>query len=124
MEATPERKKWADMEVKDVEENESKNMDSGDDCTEEKQEENEDDVGFEKYESNAQKKKKKKKKKKDEEEDTKTVGDDDRLKEMMGEDVYHQLKEMFATFRSDMKSAFKEMLRSNLETIREEARSR
>ena len=116
MEATPERKKCADM--KDVEGNESKNIDSGDDCTEEKQEENEDDVGFEKYESNAQKKKKKKKKKKDEEEDTKTVGDDDRLKEMMGEDAFNQVKEMLATFKADIMSDYKESLREFRELIR------
>ena len=41
----------------------------------------------------------------------KRVSDDDRLKEMMGEDVYHQLKEMFATFRSDIVSDYKEGLR-------------
>ena len=43
---------------------------------------------------------------------------------MMGEDAYNQVKEMFATFRSDILSDYKESLRSNLETIRQEVRSR
>ena len=91
---------------------------------EEKHEESEDDVGFEKYETKAQKKKKKKKKKKDEEEDAKTVSDDDRLKEMMGEDAFNQVKNMLETFRSDMRSAYEEMVRSNPEAIRQEVGSR
>ena len=124
VEASPERGRWADMEGEDVLENVVDNENAMDnesnedeeaapnDSTEKKQKELGDDADFEKYESKSQKKKKKKKKK-DEEEEVKRVSDDDRLKEMMGEDMYHQLKEMFATFRSDMKSAFKEMLRSN-----------
>ena len=87
-------------------------------------EEFDDGADFEQFESKSQKKKKKKKKKKDEEEEVKKVSDDDRFKEMMGEDAYNQVKEMFATFRSDILSDYKESLRSNLETIRQEVRSR
>ena len=54
----------------------------------------------------------------------KRVSNDDRFKEMMGDDAYNQVKNMLETFKSDMKSAYKEMLRSNLETIRQEVRSR
>ena len=91
---------------------------------EEKHEESEDDVGFEKYETKAQKKKKKKKKKKDEEEDTKTVSNDDRLKEMTGEDAFNQVKEMLATFKADILSDYKEGLREASEQIEQARLSR
>ena len=61
---------------------------------------------------------KKKKKKKDEEEDAKRVSDDDRLKEMMGEDAFNQVKEMLATFKADIMSDYKESLREFRELIR------
>ena len=58
------------------------------------------------------------KKKKDEEEDRKTVSDDDRLKEMMGEDAFNQVKEMLATFKAHIMSDYKESLREFRELIR------
>ena len=49
----------------------------------------------------------------------KIVSDDDRLKEMMGEDMFHQVKEMFATFKADILSDYKERLRENLREFKE-----
>ena len=133
LEKTPERiigaRKWADIDSDsdtkgggaDIVNSDSKEVDSLDE-QKDAAEEFDDGADFEQFESKSQKKKKKKKK--DEEEEVKKVSDDDRFKEMMGEDAYNQVKEMFATFRSDILSHYKESLRSNLETIRQEVRSR
>ena len=60
---------------------------------------------------------KKKKKKKDEEEDVKRVSDDDRLKEMMGEDAFSQVREVLATFESNILSEYEESMREFKEQI-------
>ena len=52
------------------------------------------------------------------------VSDDDRLKEMMGEDMFHQVKEMFATFNADILSDYKEGLREASEQIEQARLSR
>ena len=60
----------------------------------------------------------------DEEEEVEIVSDDDRLKEMMGEDMFHQVKEMFATFKADILSDYKEGLREASEQIEQARLSR
>ena len=47
------------------------------------------------------------------------VSDDDRLKEMMGEDAFHQAREMLATFKADILSDYKEHLRESLREFKE-----
>ena len=45
------------------------------------------------------------------------VSDDDRLKEMMGEDVFNEVKEMLATFKADILSNYKESLSNYKESL-------
>ena len=108
------------MDAKEMEDYGNKNIDNGNastaEKTEEKTEEIEDDLGFEKYETKAQKEKKKKKKKKAEEEDDKGESEADRGEETWAKffsvDEAEQIREMMRDFRTEMKSTFKEMMKS------------
>ena len=50
---------------------------------------------------------------------TRSVG-----QQMMGEDIFHQVKEMFATFKADILSDYKEGLREASEQIEQARLSR